>query len=265
MSLFPNSKISVALTPKGVGIVRYAGPWRRRLVEKTDRLTDREGLSEALALVEAYISTVKGKGATIQFVVSAAFVRFAVLPWLSAFVRHEELQTLANARFTECYGDMIGWRIAYDLNSPYGHSMLGYAIPEKLLKSLQEICTRHRVECASIQPFFSESWNRYRNQTSGQEGLYATLEGGRLVVASLKGVGKDRQWQSIRSIMLSGEDIKEKVADSLEREILLQGYGKKPPVWLDTAASRQKGLLSSLDHISLDNQLSEMALLEGKA
>lgn len=248
MSLFQNKHLHVLICPDGVGIARLAG-WRRPRLEFVHEIAlGNADFMACLDALDAWLAENPQTKTGVSFVLSAAYVRAAMLPWMGAGARDDEQLALMAARFEEQFGDMQEWLMQADQAPAFATPALAFAIPRALHAGLSALCEKHLLRAGRVVPYAVASWNKYKRLCRGEQCLFAVADGAHLTMLTIKSQEGEGVLTAIRSVTLSsdghvGGDEIEKI---LRREMLLQGFEMAPQILLD-APQAAAGLSLSAD------------------
>lgn len=145
--------------------VRFARGLRRRVVEKQEiRVPASEGgavWTPALAALKARLADCAPPGRTECSVVLAnRFVRYVVVPWHPALMRHAERIVHARHCFKETYGDVANsWDVTIS-GAGYGAPVLAAAVDQPFLAGLRDAFQGMRLR--SIQPYLTVAYGQFQ-------------------------------------------------------------------------------------------------------
>lgn len=252
MSLFRTERLSIALCPEQVAVLR--SPRGKRAVPSEPLLlavlpeADAPLWKGAVAALADGLQALPTRRASATLVLSNRFARFALLPWAAAAQGEAEAHALAAACFESLYGDMTGWVFSFD-DGAYGSPKLACAIEASFLEGLKGAFDARGVSCPRVEPYFVTCWNRWRNAVKAGDALFAVTESGATVIATLQA----GQWHSVRT--QSGSPDWTGLSGMMSRESLLQGFAEPPAGWLHAPAldssSCPAALIEARDKLTL--------------
>lgn len=144
--------------------VRFARGLRRRVVEKQEiRVTaDVSGAAwaPALATLKARLGDSVSGRTEYSVVLANRFVRYVIVPWHPALMRHAERLAHARHCFKETYGEIAsGWDVTIS-GAGYGEPVLASAIDQLFLAGLRDAFEGKRLR--SVQPYLTAAYGQFR-------------------------------------------------------------------------------------------------------
>lgn len=225
MSPLRTERLTIALCPDRIGVVRSSGLWRRRMtaqleIEVTQSATG-TAWSGVLETLEHWLADNDVRNIRADLVFSSRFMRHTVVPWSDNVKTLDEEAALARARFESQYGDMADWTIRLD-TGVYGRARIASAIETPLLDGLKRTFAHRAPRCRTASGYFELCWNRWRHNVLQGDALFLLAESGTALIAAIKG----GQWLGIRELRTPADA--SLLETLLEREALLQGYAELP-------------------------------------
>jgi hypothetical protein len=183
------------------------------------------GWERPLAALGDWVKAHIGNGGKAEVIVSDRWARFAVMPWSAVVMNAAEETALARACIESTTGALDGWHVALG-PAHYGRGRAVCALESALVERLSGIFAPVGVRCVGIHPYFSLAAERGQAVQSGDGGIFAVAESDCVVLAS----AQNGDWNSIRAV--KGSMGAEGLAQVVEREWLLQGFGARPTIVL---------------------------------
>ena len=239
MLRFRSERLSIALCPGQVAVLTSKrGPQGARAEPVVLAVAEDHDVplwKNSVAVLADWLQQQPPGRASATLLVSNRFVRFARVPWVESAQGEAEAQALAMACFESQYGDMRGWRFQLD-DGAFGAPRLAFAMEGALLDALQAVFDARKIPCPRVEPYFVTCWNRWHTELKTDEALFAVMESGTMVMASLK----SGRWHSVRT--LGGHHEASELAGLMNRESLLQGLADAPGHWLHAPVLDQASL-----------------------
>jgi hypothetical protein len=163
LNLFGDS-LCIGVSKTGIALLQAGGRRRSNVAVLTDSPmpapVNASFDQHALLLRDALTENPR-PGLSTTIVLADEWIRFFMVTPPKNTVRMEDCRAAASMRFQALYGDnFMDWHIEADWNVQ--HSFLACAIPNTLLKALQEIATQYRLPLVATVPHFASMWNRWR-------------------------------------------------------------------------------------------------------
>lgn len=133
--------------------------------------------------------------AQLRVFLSSQLVRWQLLEWQPQLTRPRELDAYVHLRFRATFGAVAdSWRVVHTEPLP-GRALPACAIDEALLAELQALGSIGHTKVASVVPYFSAAFDRWRGSLGHQTAWFGVIEPGSLTLGLLhRGV-----WQGLRS------------------------------------------------------------------
>ena len=216
-------------------VVESKRGWRPRpgdpVAVTFDHLADKPAWHASLRGLRHWLEESKHTAADVEIVISNRFVRYALTPWSDDVRTRSELAALSRIHFEALFGESTDdWKIQADYGD-YGMLGIGCALDNAFIVALQEICAAHKLRLISLQPHFMCAFNQWRSKI-GRNALFAVVETGQCILATYK----EGAWHSMRTVSLPGR-AENQLSALIDREILLQGLGDNPEIYLHTFES----------------------------
>lgn len=198
------------------------------------------GWDSALNALDAWLGELPTRRASIEVVISNAFVRYAVVPWDRALTEHAEVEALVRIRLAALFGeDVRGWHVVIDRRE-FNGGIVACAIDPGLVERLCVICRSHRVKLRTVAPEFMVRYNRWRGRLSVGPLTFAQVADGLCQIA----LRDENGWHSMRAIRMS-EPCAQTLIRVIDREMMLQGcaddgaaiYVDLPATWRSVLGS----------------------------
>jgi hypothetical protein len=136
----------------------------------------------------------------LHIVLSARFVRWQLLPWQPELTQAKERTAYATLRFRETFGRVAEtWQVQHALQAP-GKVALACAVDAALLETLRSCCAAAGIRLASVTPYFSCAFDRWRNVIQGQTAWFGLIESDNVTLGLLR----DGNWIALRNQYLDG-------------------------------------------------------------
>lgn len=135
------------------------------------------------------------KRARLHVFLSSQLVRWQLLDWQPQLVRPQELEAYARLRFRSAFGSMAdSWRVVHTEPLP-GRPLPACAMDELLLAELNNLQSIGETSVASVVPYFSAAFDRWRSSVGQKMAWFGVAEPGSLTLGLLhRGV-----WHGLRS------------------------------------------------------------------
>lgn len=149
----------------------------------------------AMAALTAWLRERDLKRARLHVFLSSQLVRWQLLEWQPQLVRPQELEAYARLRFRATFGSAAdSWRVVHTEPLP-GRALPACAIDELLLAELDNLKSIGETSVASVVPYFSAAFDRWRSSVGQKMAWFGVAEPGSLTLALLhRGV-----WHGLRS------------------------------------------------------------------
>jgi hypothetical protein len=264
VSRLRTERLSIALTPQEIGAIRLGQGGEEGKVRITFDAPAMSGPAWATAAdaLNTWFDRSSILRGSATLVVSGRFARVALIPWSDHVGKQSEEAALALACFESQYGDMTGWTVRADPGR-FGEAKLAFALETEFVDVLRRALGSRSIECRTLRPYFIAAWNRWRGSLPDKPALFAVVESG---VATLTTIVAG-QWRSLRATGV-GDDSRS-LANVLEREVLLQGFGESVEMFVEAPGLRPADVAQWGDHMRFLNHAENpespalaMALLE---
>jgi len=177
----------------------------------------------ATAELEKLLRSPVAADCDLTVVLSAHFVRFAVLPWTASLSTRGEWLAYAQHTFFRTYGAAANsWQVTA-CGTGRKHPWIACAVDRALREALARIAREGGVRLVSVQPWLMTMFNRNRGAIKDGSGWFVLAERGRITVASLVGGA----WESIRARNVDS-DWSSELELLLEREAAVCGIEEQP-------------------------------------
>lgn len=211
MSLSWRKQLLAVLSPEAVDYAVSPRPGRRKTLALQGRVASPDSGQAAarwrgavVALAEVLGNT-KARNADCNIVLSNHFVRSQILAWNDAFKNTRQFEALARARFRALHGAVAdSWDVRLG-QLQYGMPTIACAVDAALISELEALVTKDGNRLASVQPYFSTTFDRYRSPVRAAVWWFVCLEPGRLWLGRLaNGV-----WSGISSRVIGKRPVEE--------------------------------------------------------
>jgi hypothetical protein len=146
----------------------------------------------ALAEVDAQLAKEQWQGAALRVVLADCWVRYVVVPWVAEVISIEERMAHARQLLASTYGDAVsGWEVHLSEAPPYC-TRVACTAPADLLVGIRDLCARHKVKLASLQPQLIAAYENWRHCLPATGAWFVTVGEGTLAAARLSEYGWDR-------------------------------------------------------------------------
>ena len=184
----------------------------------------------AVAALTAWLREHDLKRARLHVFLSSQLVRWQLLEWQPQLVRPLELEAYARLRFRATFGSAAdSWRVVHTEPLP-GRALPACAIDETLLSELDSLKSIGETSVASVVPYFSAAFDRWRSSVGQKMAWFGVAEPGSLTLGLLhRGV-----WHGLRSARLTDASASgwRSVLPALQAQIQLASgldLSKEPP------------------------------------
>lgn len=149
----------------------------------------------AMAALSTWLRENNLKRARLHVFLSSQLVRWQLLEWQPQLVRPQELEAYARLRFRATFGTAAdSWRVVHTEPLP-GRALPACAIDETLLAELDSLQSIGETSVASVVPYFSAAFDRWRSSVGHKMAWFGVVEPGSLTLGLLqRGV-----WHGLRS------------------------------------------------------------------
>jgi len=149
----------------------------------------------AVAALTTWLREHDLKRARLNVFLSNQLVRWQLLEWQPQLVRPQELEAYARLRFRATFGTAAdSWRVVHTEPLP-GRALPACAIDELLLAELESLKSIGETSVASVVPYFSAAFDRWRSSVGQKMAWFGVAEPGSLTLGLLhRGV-----WHGLRS------------------------------------------------------------------
>lgn len=149
----------------------------------------------AMAALNRWLREHHLKRARLHVFLSSQLVRWQLLDWQPQLVRPQELEAYARLRFRATFGSVAdSWRVVHTEPLP-GRALPACAMDELLLTELNNLQSIGETSVASVVPYFSAAFDRWRGSVGQKMAWFGVAEPGSLTLGLLhRGV-----WQGLRS------------------------------------------------------------------
>lgn len=204
MSLLWRDRISIALSPDRIALVRLTRGLRTRVTAKRCEILVPQPAEApwhaALARLEDILIEPEWKNADVTVVLSNHFMRYACIPRIDKVSKDEEQLALARYRFAHIYGDVAqNWTLRLN-TSDDAATHLASAVDTELLAGVRQLLLKNQLDCISIQPYLMASFNQFTKRITKDNVWFAAVESGKLCLALLKG----GQWHRVQMCRVDG-------------------------------------------------------------
>ena len=229
MSPLWRDRLIVGLAPDRLTAVRLGRGLRPRPIRQCEVRLDADSTTPwrpCLAAFHDLVRDAKWQTASIDFVLSSHFVRYAVIPGDPHAQTADERAALGVIVFRKTFGSLCkNWRITLS-ESPKGLSTLAAAIPSGLLEDLRaSVGKGSRIH--SIRPDLMETFNRVGASLKDSLAIFALVESGRVTIAHVA----DGAWKSSTSRLVPLDDANA-FAHVLEEEAALCPFPENAAIWI---------------------------------
>ncbi|PZO20593.1 MAG: hypothetical protein DCF26_02630 [Burkholderiales bacterium] len=173
------------------------------------------------------------KRARLHVFLSSQLARWQLLEWQPQLARPQELEAYVRLRFRATFGSVAdSWRVVHTEPLP-GRALPACAIDEALLAELQGLKSVGETTVASVVPYFSAAFDRWRGSMGDRMAWFGVAEPGSLTLGLLhRGV-----WHGLRSARHEPQGTAgwRSVLPALQAQIQLASgldLAKAPPVYL---------------------------------
>ncbi len=198
-------RVQVLLSPRRVALQRDFPLWRRRPALLAEALCDPaerpQKWAAAIDALERMLAAPGWSGAHAHVRVSNHFVRFALVPQVSAVTRAPEIAALARHHLKLVYGEQEeDWRLSI-YRQEAGAPILVGAMEQALCNAVRAALHRQRLAMHSTAPYLAVAFNHHRARFAGVESFWLALpEQSRLCVGYCRnGTQRPRGWLAPRS------------------------------------------------------------------
>lgn len=179
-----------------------------------------------LAAFQELIRDAQWQTASVEFVLSSHFVRYAVIPGDPNTQTDEERAALGAVVFRKTFGTLChDWIITLS-ETRKGLSTLGAAIPSRLFEDLRA-CVGKGCRIHSIHPDLMEAFNRVGEDLNGSPVIFALVEFRRATIGHVA----DGAWKSIVSRLTPASDVNA-FAHVLEEEAAICPFPENATLWI---------------------------------
>lgn len=258
MSLFPNSRLGVAVEPGHLGLAWQSDKKNVRTdVIELDRSRADDPLAHSAALND-WLQSKPGKP-TLSLVFSDLLVRYAVVPPLvqNQWLTPDEFAALARAKLGETYGDMGGWAVAPTRLPSLGRSTLVSAIKEQWLGAFKALGVARKLRMLSMRPAFVAAWDRQCRRVTSQQVQFVFAHADFLTCAVVDNAPAAAGWVSARVIRSGAED----ALAQCDHDLLVSGLAATTPRWI--VSSSHTGGSSKPSGFDLDLTAGRMRSPQG--
>lgn len=187
----------------------------------------------AVAALAGWLKERDLKRARLHVFLSSQLVRWQLLEWQPQLARPQELEAYVHLRFRATFGAVAdSWRVVHTEPLP-GRALPACAIDEALLTELQGLQSIGEARVASVVPYFSAAFDRWRGSVGERIAWFGVAEPGSLTLGLLhRGV-----WHGLRSARHDQQSMAgwRSVLPALQAQIQLASgldLAKTPPVYL---------------------------------
>ncbi len=223
MSLLWRDRLSVALYPDRVVLVRQQRGLNKRIVHKQQELVTPEkqapvwetALAELDAMLDSH-NAPDGKsyaGCELKVVLASQLVRYLALTPLALAMNTAEKAAYVQGAFQEIYGAVAEtWQVQVNDAAP-DESIVAAAVDKSLLQGLDNIAKKYQLKLSAVQPHLMQAFNLLSHQFKQPHTYFAVIEPQRIVIAKLN-KGK---WQHLR-MLARATDWASQLGELVERE-----------------------------------------------
>lgn len=206
MSLLWRDRLSIALYPDRVVLVRQQRGLNKRIVHKQQELVTPEkqapAWTTALAELDAMLApnnAPEGKsyaGCELRVVLASPLVRYLALAPLAISMSAEEQTAYVQGAFQEIYGAVAEtWQVQVNDAAP-DEAIVAVATDRALLQGLDAIATKYQLKLNAVQPHLMQAFNMLSHKLKQTHAYFAVVEPQRVLIAKLN-AGK---WQHLRML-----------------------------------------------------------------
>ena len=202
MSLPWRDEVGLLIAPTCVVATRRSGGFRSRFEDEfqTVEPDDEGGYGRALQAVSELLQATKWQRADARIVIADAWVRYAMVPWVSGLTLSERLVHSWHV-FEQAYGDMRqDWTLTLTDTAP-GGQQLACAMPNMLLETLSSLAATARLRIQNLQPQLVVAFNCSRRLIPVPNGWFVSMAAGSLAAAQFGPGG----WQQVRSVRIGSD------------------------------------------------------------
>jgi hypothetical protein len=194
----------VGLSPDRLTAVRLGKGLHPHPVASHDVRLDADATTlwgPGLAALQDLLGDAQWQTASVEFVLSSHFVRYAIIPGDSTKQAAEDRAALGSIVFRQAFGNLCqDWHIIQS-DAPKGRATLGAAAPSKLLTDLR-LAIGKRGALHSIRPDVMEAFNRIAEHVGSDPAIFVLVEAGRVTIARIT----ENEWKSVTSRLAPVED-----------------------------------------------------------
>ena len=210
--------IEVVLRPSELRLTQRSALLPRRIVDARAFSVAPEAQGEpwraSVARLAPALREMRARRASLHFVLSDHFVRYALIPWSASLVADSERLAFARLAFRDIYGASADtWELCHD-EQPAGQASLACALDRGLLQALRDVAAGQGAHVASVSPALSVRINRHRAAFKQTDFCLAAVEPGRLTLA----FHAASAWLGVRSRRMEGS-LAEELPAALKQEM----------------------------------------------
>jgi hypothetical protein len=246
-------RLLIDIAAQHVGVRRYSRGWRPRLLGASRaplRSADADGVAQAL--VDAMPAS-GARPADAEVVLSADWVRFAVLDAAASLRGADERSAAARHALRRVYGEGAAhWRVSASLSG--SDSLLAAGIEQALFDRIAQALTAGGATLVSVQPSLTGALNHCRRWLD-RPSWFVLLEPGR----ALQCFSDGKQLRSVRSHRVR-HAVDDELQDWLEQGRLVDGLAEPDTAlvlaYRDTAAPKVPSMNGRVRLVDLDAALA---------
>lgn len=205
-------RVAVGRFPRGYGETPDACH-----VQPCAPVEERGAWHGAVDALDAALRTSGCRGATATVILSNAFFRYQIVPWIEQIGGGAERDAQVRHGFRRVFGDVAdGWDIRVS-DERYGAPAVASAVDRDLLAALGAAARGHGVRIASAQPYLMWAFNRWRPVMDTPDFCLALVENGHVCLALAAG----GRWRAVRGAPIASGDPHVALGVLVERELCL--------------------------------------------
>ena len=215
------------MSPSWRDRIRIAlGPQRAAGVRIRRGFAPRVTARHAADSLEALLAQLGSGPADVSVVLSAACVRYVLVPWSDALSNPEEELAFARHRFAAVYGDVAErWELRLS-PARLGQPRIASAVERAWLEHLRATVAEAGLRLRSVQPGLMAACNRWRRKVGRDESVFLLAEGEHYSCA----VARGGAWRAVRSDLLRGS-LADELPSILDRECIWAELAERPAVY----------------------------------
>jgi len=195
VSLLWRDEVGVHLSPRAVCMVRLKRGVKPSFAGEHEQSVEAQPpghWAAAVAAVDAQLAKDDWRGAVLRVVLADCWVRYVVVPWAAELASADERLAHARQLLASTYGDAVsGWEVSLS-DAPPHCARVACTAPAELLDGIRDLCSRHKVKLASLQPQLIAAYENWRHCLPASGAWFVTVGEGTLAAARLSEYGWDR-------------------------------------------------------------------------